>query len=90
LIFSDFEQFVARTPGGRAAVAGERIAVGVIGECGVDETGDGGDRMHAGTSRAIAARKINPSPLALEADHIVILRVLGGRQNWQAALDLTD
>ena len=26
----------------------------------------------------------------IAADHIVILRVLGGRQNWQAALDLTD
>ena len=26
----------------------------------------------------------------IEADHLVILRVLGGRQNWQAVLDLTD
>ena len=26
----------------------------------------------------------------IEADHLVILRVLGGRQNWQAFLDLAD
>jgi toxin ParE1/3/4 len=26
----------------------------------------------------------------IEADHLVILRVLGGRQDWQAALDSTD
>ena len=26
----------------------------------------------------------------IEADHLVSLRVLDGRQNWQAALDLTD
>lgn len=26
----------------------------------------------------------------IEDDHLVILRVLGGRQNWQAILDLTE
>lgn len=26
----------------------------------------------------------------IEADHLVILRVLGGRQDWQAFLDLAD
>jgi toxin ParE1/3/4 len=38
-------------------------------------------RVHPSAQHVIVYR--------IAADHLVILRVLGGRQNWQAALDLT-
>jgi toxin ParE1/3/4 len=39
-------------------------------------------RIHPSAEHVIAYR--------LEADHLVILRLLGGRQNRQAFLDLAD
>ena len=39
-------------------------------------------RVHPSAQHVIVYR--------IEADHRVILRVLGGRQNWQAFLDLAD